>query len=393
MKENLYLENLIKVYFLFLLTTHTFFLYQHLGEFPSKYVFSDWLINYEGGFIRRGLLGQVIYEILIFTKFKIENIIFFFQITAYLSYFILMIRCIKNLKLNFFWILLIFSTISLLYPISELEALGRKDIYVLLLFLCFSFINYKSFSILIFSFILIFTISTLIHEITLFYILFYFLIIGLNNKYKFKKTINISYIIILLIYLLLLIYLILAIGNKADIQSIIDSYKIELININIGTGAIGWLSKSFIDQIIYVTQNISLINFMRYFYILVINVLVITYFLNLKFLLFNKFNIKLILTFLIISVFPVYFIALDWGRITYITFNFIIILIFYLNHQNLIDHEYIEKRVNKISEKIKFLIFIIVCVSFAPKILLTDDLSGIPIYKILRKLVESLFIV
>ena len=68
-----------------------------------------------------------------------------------------------------------------------------------------------------FSFILIFTISTLIHEITLFYIFFYFLIIGLNNKYKFKETINIPYIIILLIYLSLLIYLILVIGNKADI--------------------------------------------------------------------------------------------------------------------------------------------------------------------------------
>ena len=30
-----------------------------LNDFPWRYVFTDWIINYEGGYIRRGLLGEV----------------------------------------------------------------------------------------------------------------------------------------------------------------------------------------------------------------------------------------------------------------------------------------------------------------------------------------------
>ena len=30
-----------------------------LNDFPWRYVFTDWIINYEGGYIRRGLLGEI----------------------------------------------------------------------------------------------------------------------------------------------------------------------------------------------------------------------------------------------------------------------------------------------------------------------------------------------
>jgi len=46
----------------------------------------DWLINYEGGWIRRGLIGQVLYEIsagfgvsLLWSAFFLQSLIYFFS--------------------------------------------------------------------------------------------------------------------------------------------------------------------------------------------------------------------------------------------------------------------------------------------------------------------------
>ena len=282
MKKFFSTKNIVKIYFFFLIFAFLFFLNNNLNEFPNKYVFSDWLINYEGGFIRRGLLGQIIFEISNLSKIKIHNVIFFFQGFGYLLYFYLFLKNTSKIKFNFFWILLIFSTISFIYPLSELEALGRKDIFVLSSFLIFSIINYISVKHLILSFCLIFTLSVLIHEITLFYLFYYLIVIYFNFKVNLEEKINLKFIIYLLTYLIFLICFITFIGQDANIDEIINSYKTEFFNLNIGTGAIGWLSKSFMEQLVIIFQNISLIGIIRYSYILIINIIVILYFIKLK---------------------------------------------------------------------------------------------------------------
>ena len=56
-------NKIITIYFLYLFVGILIYLILQINEFPRRYVFTDWLINYEGGYIRRGLLGQIIYEI------------------------------------------------------------------------------------------------------------------------------------------------------------------------------------------------------------------------------------------------------------------------------------------------------------------------------------------
>jgi len=48
-----------------------------INEFPQRYAFTDWLINYEGGYVRRGLLGQIIYEISNLLNIQIQFILLF----------------------------------------------------------------------------------------------------------------------------------------------------------------------------------------------------------------------------------------------------------------------------------------------------------------------------
>ena len=384
-------KKIVLIYFFYLIFNYILLLYFHLNEFPYKYVFTDWLINYEGGFIRRGLLGQIIYEVSLIFKLNFKEILFFIQAAGYILYFVLIINFFNKIKLNFFWLLLIFSTISFLYPISELEALGRKDIFVIFLFLIFVQISVSSLNKFLTFFLIIFTISCLIHEITFFYLPYYLLIFLYNPQTREK--IKFIHVFLILISLIFLIYLNLTISNKANIDEIISSYKILNIEIKSNTGAFSWLTKPFINHISIIKNEISLTGILRFSYIILINVWIFFYFVKLKNTLsFSTFTItsnKIFIGFLLLAI-PIYLIVLDWGRVTYLIFNFMIITTIFFKKKNLIDENFLEKKIDGLSIRIKSLIFILICILFSPKILASDDLSGIPLFKTINKLEGSI---
>ena len=381
------------IYFIYLIVGHIFILHLNLNEFPYKYVFSDWLINYEAGFIRRGLFGHINYKISLITKIDLKYIIFFFQVLGYVLYLGIIYKFFHKLKLNFFWLLIIFSTISFLYPISEIEALGRKDIYILLCFLIFIFINPVNLNRLILTFLIIFTISSLIHEISFFYLPYYLLIIYFKSYFLFKEKINIKHILLIASFILFLIYLNLFISNQADVNEIIYSYGNLNFILNKNIGAFSWLLKSIDEHFIFIINNISFKSILRFLYILLINVWVIIYFIKLKnkIIFFSKeFQIISIFFFLTLLSFPIYLLIYDWGRIIYLTFNFMLILIINFQNQGLIDTKHLKKKIKQLSFKKKSLIFFLICILYAPKLLMDDDLSGIPLFKTLDKIQDNL---
>ena len=78
-------NKILLTYFLYLILGSIFYLTFHIGEFPNKYTYTDWLINYEGGFVRRGLLGQIIFELSKFFNIKLVGYLNtpFFLITTH----------------------------------------------------------------------------------------------------------------------------------------------------------------------------------------------------------------------------------------------------------------------------------------------------------------------
>ena len=380
-------KKIVLVYFFYLIFNHIFLLNFHLNEFPYKYVFTDWLINYEGGFIRRGLLGQIIYEVSIIFDLNFKEILFFVQATGYLLYFVLVVNFFNKIKLNFFWLLLIFSTISFLYPISELEALGRKDIFVILLFLIFIQVNFISLNKFLTFFLMIFTISCLIHEITFFYLPYYLLIFLYNPQ--IREKIKLIHLFLILVSLIFLIYLNLTISNKANIDEIISSYQILNIEIGSATGALSWLSIPFINHVSIIQNKISLTGILRFSYVILINIWIFFYFIrlkkNLSFASITITSNKIFIGLLLLAI-PIYLSVLDWGRVTYLIFNFMIITIIYFKKEKLIDENFLQKKIDDMSTKIKSLIFILICMLFSPKILANDDLSGLPLFKTINKL-------
>ncbi len=385
---NYYKNNkLVFLYFLYLILATLFFLFAHIDQFPNKYVYTDWLINYEGGFIRRGLLGQIIYILSNFFNFKISSVILFFQSTAYILYYCIFIYLLNKIKINFFWVLFIFASISFLYPLGELEALGRKDIFVLLFFLLFTITNTLTLNNYLIFFFAIFGISVLIHEISFFYLHYYLLIIYLKNKIRFKKIISTSHYFLVTLFIVLLIYISLVLSKSAQIEEIIISYHSQNIFLDIKQGAFSWLSRPFEIHFFTILNKISLIGILRYFYILIIYLIPILYFIKLK---KNPYKIniqKLVLYLMLISI-PTYFVANDWGRITYLSYNFLIIVIMFTFNNQLVDINYMNLKLKKITITMKIAIFFVVDLMLGPKILLTDDLGKIPLYKSITKFLK-----
>jgi len=108
---------------------------------------SEWLINYQGGFTKRGLIGEICFQIAIYFDLSLRFVIFLFQSFIYSIFLILIYRFFRNIPTNLIIILSIFTPIFLLYPIAEIEVLARKETFVFIgfiLFLSISNFNHSS---------------------------------------------------------------------------------------------------------------------------------------------------------------------------------------------------------------------------------------------------------
>ena len=174
-------------YLIFLFFTASIFLFNK-HTVGNDSTMSEWLINYQGGFTRRGFLGDLAFNIAIFFKTKIRFVIFLFQIFFYLMFIILTFNFIREIKINFLSRLALYAPIFLLFPLGEIESLVRKETVIFIIFIIFLFIasnkyNQKYCNFYIFF---IFPISFLIWEPVIFFFPFIFFILYIKN---YKKNI------------------------------------------------------------------------------------------------------------------------------------------------------------------------------------------------------------
>lgn len=370
-----------------------FFLFLKTNLYPIDYTFTEWFINYEGGFVKRGLGGQIALEISNLTQINIKFSILFIQTLGYLTFFYFFFKSIEKINLNFFWYLVIFSPLLIMYPLFELEALGRKDIFVISFFLIFTYINEQNKISIIRNFFFIFLLSSLIHEITIFYIFHYLFIFFLKVR-NLNERITVQNIFFIFLFVFSIIFLNIYVSKFSNLDEMIGAYTVHglITNIDISTesGSISWLKPSFEDILFKTIYEINLIRIARY---------ILVYFLFLfPFLFFfktkkniNKFiNIQLLIMLSLLVVIPMHLLIYDWGRVAYYSCNFFTITIITMFKNKLIDESFTNMKINLIKKKIKIFIFIICCFSFAPKLTITEDLSTIPYIKIIQKTIKEM---
>ena len=100
----------------------------------SGWEYSDWLINYQGGFTRRGLIGEILFQIYDLTTFKLSILILVLVSSLYLVFYYFLFNSIKILKISWLNLLVFLSPLFFLYPITNSKVTGRKEIMLIAFF-------------------------------------------------------------------------------------------------------------------------------------------------------------------------------------------------------------------------------------------------------------------
>ena len=380
-------KNLSLNYFLFLIiiSSSVYFLWsiKILNDFPWRYVFTDWIINYEGGYIRRGLLGEISINLSDLFNLDIKYIFFILHFSIYLFFHLLFYAYFKNFSKNYIFYFLCFSPLVFLYPLATFEAFSRKEIFYITFFLlsCFISLKINNRKIIFLSTNLLVLLSYLIHESSIFFINFFYLIFFIflkKNNYK----LNIFEILIIIVIYLVLLFLLFVPVTDEKITVMVSYINENFFEITEFSGAISWLKRSASSSFLFLEVNTILFrDYLRY--IILLHFLIIFCFLLKK---NNFFKIdKFITIFTVVSFLSplcLFILANDWGRFTYIYYNFALIFTFYFFYNN----QKIFLKINnlKLLQNInyKFKIFLTICyVSlWTPQIFFYDKIDFFPLY-------------
>ena len=341
-------------------------IYAILNIFHSSisfdWTFEDWLINYEGGFVRRGLSGEIISRISNF--FVGESKQFYFGIQIHFAYFyilsilclifyVLLFKFLKKEKLNFQNLFIILSPLSISFIIYNFAAIGRKEVLFFIIFLLFIFLlsSIKKRELSIFFLIIFFPLVLLLHEGLIFFISA-FLVIFLFEINTFNKKFILSTILIFVllsfgVFILTVIFK----GDLAQIKAIclsLSSYPLEDC---FGLSAIGTLSSSLSPATSGNEFNILWGRVFKDKYLFYYPIFAIIAFYPLIKSSFNycfnisvgnkiyKLNFSTIAIVYFVNSLPLYIFSHDWGRWLHVNYILFMITFFYL------------KRVNKIYSK------------------------------------------
>ena len=383
-------KNYLILYLLTLFSFSTIYLYRK-HNVGNDSTISDWLINYSGGFTKRGIIGEISIFFSRLLSIDLRDIIFIFQLITISFYFLLIYYFIKNIKLNRIFLLAIFSPIFLLYPVAEIEVLARKEVFIFIILLAYTFIpsNKKDFKNL---FTLTFlTIGILIWEPLIFFIPFWFAIDIINNKVNdfnlklFKKT---------LFYLpaVFLAFYIAFNPMSSDQHDEMANILKNEFNESCYMACQLLLSKAGIYQQFQAQfGKYSFEVLLRYFLIYLIGfgpliILLKNSKLKEKIFFFKKFK-NMFLPYLIIlsPVIVLHAMAYDWGRWVSISYVFSVVSYFYLYKNNLLilnENKIKNNFISKMKKSYFIFLFIIFCFGWNPKTAITGDVGSFPGYRI-----------
>ena len=364
---------------------------------------SEWLINYRGGFAKRGLIGEICFQIAIHFDLSLRFVIFLFQSLIYTIFLILIYRFFRNIPTNLIIILSIFTPIFLLYPIAEIEVLARKETFVFigfLLFLNISNFNYSSNLPLYYVFFVL-PIICLIWEPVVFFFPFIASVLVIRLRHNQTATL-LNKITISFIPALIILLIIATSPISPENFSIMESSLKKNFGEDCYMSCGMLLSRSsIISQFVTNYDAMMFESFIRYPLIILIGfgpifLLSFNTKLKVKILFFKHFKNLLYPILLVLTPVLVLFAMMgDWGRIVNISYTFTVLFYFYLLQNNLleINLEKITKKISFIQNKKSLLVicFVLYAFGWTPQTSLRGDVSSFPGYRVPYKTVKILY--
>ena len=334
----------------------------------SSWQYSDWLINYEGGFIRRGFIGQILYLTHKFLFIDLDKLIFGFVSFIYIFISFFLFKSVKYIESSYENILIFLSPGFFIYPIMNSGVIGRKDILFIFFVVFFVFFEKKiSNRSILLTLILSIIVLCLSHSGFVFYspyLIFLYILIKYKRNLKIKRFEIISILATISLIILFIQYFS---GSEIMVEKICLSVK-KFVSEDCGKS----------DQIFHLTTNLGYRLFekidmgkdylINYFVIYILSIFIVFFFISMKFInsqfdikIYNLKNTKpfLILVLLFILTLPVYIIGRDWGRYIYISYSSTFFIYIYCLKENILILKKYNFLLIKNINKISFFIFVL----------------------------------
>lgn len=210
----------------------------------NSWKMGDWLSNYQGGWIRRGLSGEIIYRFARLTHINPGVYVLLLQLLCYAVFFLFSWRLLKKQSSLSPYLLLIFSPFIFTFQINDVQGGFRKEIlYFAVLAVCaWSAVvcKPKVFEKLFYLLLLFYPVLILSHEMLALF-LPYLLVVYLSVFSLTRKR-----AVLLLAFLLpsvaSFLFCLYYSGNSSQVTAIFDS--LAKADYPIKGGAIVWLDKT-----------------------------------------------------------------------------------------------------------------------------------------------------
>lgn len=289
------------------------FTYFHNAN-SDGYILGDWLINYQdGGFKRRGLSGSFFFLLQDLSGIPLHYLVYGFQVVIISLFFYYYFKLIQYKETTFLYLSLLLSSLGFVGLFNCVDYVGKKEFIVFFLFTYFIYhLNKnalskpKEYLISLGLFIAMF-----FHEITLFFVPYFFIALYLKtHKLEFKQYLK--YILAVFVPAVLIVLF----GHEINEGNSLEILKNR--GVVLTKGIFFWN----INERIYINEHLN--QYLLYIISLGISVFHLWYYL--KYQTERKvLSIWLVLAFLFSL--PLFYLAIDWGRWMYIHMMFIIVLV------------------------------------------------------------------
>jgi len=293
----------------------------------NSWKMGDWLINYQGGMVRRGLLGELIYQLAHITKINPGIYVVLFQMIFFTVFFAFSYVLLKRQNSLLPYALLIFSPYIFTFQINDLAGGFRKEI---IFFAILSFIVWsatvrenKSFENFFYITLLVYPAVILTHEMLILFMPYLLVVYVMTVKLTKKRFLLVSFLLIPSIFALLVTIYYSTI-TTSQVGEIFSSIARE--NYVLTGGAIAYLDKD-VSHLRSVLIGFMKLNHYEYYGLIAAFSLIAYIPIRKKLSLItrNKLSLFLILTSLFGTIGLNFFVA-DWGRSIYINLVSIFIL-------------------------------------------------------------------
>ena len=227
-----YVNNILTIYFIAIICFVAIYSFVYIPDYET-YEISDWMINYEGGFVRRGLIGQCLLWANHIHSFDIRYAIVLIEALFYVLFLYLIFKIFNKYK----W-----SLLGAMFPIvcsTTSLTVYRRDFMML----CLCYLSYKLF----FRYLkdnginsLIISIMIMSVSITIYEPIFFVMVPVLVLQYWNKKKNIINSLFIFLIPILCMVLSCIFRGTDNQVNDIWQSWLpylsqyVDIQNENIG---------------------------------------------------------------------------------------------------------------------------------------------------------------